>query len=32
VEALRKGKTGSKPDENQFGTKSGAFLSLTPIP
>jgi hypothetical protein len=30
VEALRKkGKTGSKPDETQFGTKSGGFLSLT---
>jgi hypothetical protein len=31
VEALKeKGKTGSKPDETQFGTKSGALLSLTP--
>jgi hypothetical protein len=33
VEALKeKGKTGSKPDETQFGTKSGAFLSLIPSP
>jgi hypothetical protein len=32
VEALRIGKTGSKQDKNQFGTKSGAFLNLTPIP
>ncbi len=24
-----KGKSGSKPDETQFGTKGGAFLSLT---
>jgi len=31
VEALRKKrKDGSKPDETQFGTKSGASLSLTP--
>jgi carbon starvation protein CstA len=31
VEALRKkGKTVSKHVETQFGTKSGAFLSLTP--
>jgi hypothetical protein len=28
--ALEKGKTGSKPDETQFDTKSGAFLSLNP--
>ncbi len=28
--AQEKGKTGSKPDETQFGTKSGAFLSLKP--
>jgi hypothetical protein len=28
VEALKK-KERSKPDETQFGTKSGAFLSLT---
>jgi hypothetical protein len=27
--AQEKGKTGSKTDETQFGTKSGAFLSLT---
>jgi len=26
----RKGKMGSKQDETQFGTRSGAFLSLTP--
>jgi hypothetical protein len=26
--AEEKGKTGSKQDETQFGTKSGAFLSL----
>jgi hypothetical protein len=33
VEALKeKGKTGSKPDETQFGTKSGAFPSLIPSP
>jgi hypothetical protein len=30
--AQEKEKTGSKPDEAQFGTKSGAFLSLTPSP
>jgi hypothetical protein len=28
--AQEKGKTGSRPHETQFGTKSGAFLSLTP--
>ncbi len=28
--AQGKGKMGSKLDETQFGTKSGAFLSLTP--
>jgi hypothetical protein len=28
--AQEKGKTCSKPDETQFGTKSGAFLSLNP--
>jgi hypothetical protein len=32
VEALTKRKHGSKQDETQFGTKSGAFLSLTPLP
>jgi len=30
--AQEKGKTSSKPDETQFGTKSGAFLSLIPPP
>jgi hypothetical protein len=30
--AKAKGKIGSKPDETLFGTKSGAFLSLTPLP
>jgi len=29
--AQEKGKTGSKQDETQFGTKSGAFLSLTSL-
>ncbi len=29
--AQEKGKTGSKLDETLFGTKSGAFLSLTPL-
>jgi hypothetical protein len=28
--AQEKGKTASKPDETQFGTKSGAFLSFNP--
>ncbi len=32
VEALRKKERwGSKPDETQFGTKNGAFLSFTPL-
>jgi hypothetical protein len=30
--AQEKRKTCSKPDETRFGTKSGAFLSLTPHP
>jgi len=29
--AQEKGKTGSKPDETLFGTKSAAFLSLTTL-
>jgi len=32
VEALRKRKDWSKQDETQLGTRSGAFLSLTPPP
>jgi len=33
VGALRKKeRRGQKPDETQFGTKSGGFLSLTPPP
>jgi len=32
VKALwKKERRGSKLDETQFGTKSGAFLSLTPL-
>jgi hypothetical protein len=31
VEVLRKKQDGSKQDETQFGTKSAAFLILTPI-
>jgi hypothetical protein len=30
--AQEKGKLGSKLDETQLGTKSGAFFSLTPPP
>jgi hypothetical protein len=32
VEALMKKKDGSKPDETEFGTNGGAFLSFTPPP